>query len=136
MKRVTLTVDAIIEIDGKIVLIRRGANPFRGMWAIPGGHVNYRETVEHAAVREAFEETGLKIKLTKLVGVYSDPKRNPDKEHRVAVAFAAKKTGGRLSSGDDAAAVMLIPISELPETRLAFDHDKIIRDYMSQRVTK
>src|SRR3989344_1392282 len=102
MKSPALTVDAVIEIREKIVLIKRSANPFRGYWALPGGHVDYRETVEHAAIREAREETGLTIKIKNIVGVYSDPRRNPDGKHRVGVVFSAGKVGGKLRAGDDA----------------------------------
>ncbi len=133
MKQTTLTVDSIIEIGGKIVLIKRRAEPFKGFWAIPGGHVNYMETVEHASVREAKEETGLAIKLTGLVGVYSDPRRTLDSEHRVAIAFAARKISGKLKSGDDAANVALFSIKEILKTSLAFDHNKILEDYFKQR---
>ncbi len=136
MKRTTLTVDAIIESEGKIVLVRRGSEPFKDFWAIPGGHVDYMETVEHAAMREALEETGLEIKLTGLVGVYSDPSRNPDNEHRVAVAFSAQKIGGSLRGGDDAADAKLFSIVEISGMKLAFDHGKILADYLKQRSGK
>ncbi|MBI2085178.1 MAG: NUDIX hydrolase [Candidatus Aenigmarchaeota archaeon] len=136
MKRTTLAVDAIIESEGKIVLVRRGSQPFKGFWAIPGGHVDYMETVEHAAVREAKEETGLDIRLKWLVGVYSDPKRNPDDEHRVAVAFSAEIAGGKLMGGDDAAEAKLFPIGQLSKIELAFDHNKILKDYFKQGPVK
>lgn len=136
MKQARLTVDAIIEVGRKIVLIKRLAKPFKGCRAIPGGHVNYMETVEHATVREAEEETGLKIKLTGLIGVYSDPKRNPDNKHRVAIAFAARKIAGRIKSGDDAADVALFSVKETRKMKLAFDHNKILKDYFKQRAKK
>ncbi|MBI4168131.1 MAG: NUDIX hydrolase [Candidatus Aenigmarchaeota archaeon] len=136
MKRTTLTVDAVIEIVGKIVLIKRRGRGFKGYWALPGGHVNYMEKVEHAAVREAKEETGLKTRLIGLIGVYSDPKRNPDNEHRVAIAFSAKKISGKLKSGDDAEEAALFSEKEIGSMKLAFDHSKILKDYFKQEARK
>ncbi|MFH0890231.1 MAG: NUDIX hydrolase [Candidatus Aenigmatarchaeota archaeon] len=133
MKSPVLTVDSVIEINGKIVLIRRLANSFKGFWALPGGFVEYMETVENAAIREAKEETGLKIKIKRLIGVYSDPKRNPDKKHRVAVAFAAEKIGGKLRSGSDAGGIGLFSERDMKKMKLAFDHNKMIGDYFKQR---
>ncbi|HDI74746.1 MAG TPA: NUDIX hydrolase, partial [Thermoprotei archaeon] len=78
MKRPLLAVDTVILTeDGAIVLIKRSKDPFKGYWALPGGFVEYGETVEEAAIREAFEETGIRIELLALVGVYSDPSRDP-----------------------------------------------------------
>ncbi len=136
MKSPVLTVDAIIEIRGNIILIKRSANPFRGYWALPGGRVDYRETIEHAAVREAREETGLRIRIKDLVGVYSDPKRNPNNEHRVSAVFSAGKTGGKIRAGDDAGEIGLFSGPEIRGMRLAFDHNKILFDYFAQRTKK
>ncbi len=136
METPVLTVDAVIEIRGRIVLVKRCAEPFRGHWALPGGHVDYRETVEHAAVREAREETGLLVKIKKLVGVYSDPRRNPGSDHRVSVAFSAIKVGGRIMAGDDAEETCLFSRQEIGRIKLAFDHDKIISDYFAQRTKR
>ncbi len=133
MRSPVLTVDSIIEINGSIVLIKRIANSFKGFWALPGGHVEYGETVEHAALRESKEETGLRIKIKRLVGVYSDPRRNPDNVHRVAVAFFAKKTGGKLACGSDAGDIGLFTKQEISGMRLAFDHNKILNDHFKQR---
>ena len=95
------TVDAIIESKNKIVLIRRGNEPFKGKLALPGGFIDHLETAEHAAVREAEEETGLTIKLKCILGVYSDPKRDPDK-HTMSTVFIAESFKGKLKCGDDA----------------------------------
>ncbi|TRZ87900.1 MAG: NUDIX hydrolase [Methanosarcinales archaeon] len=122
-----LTVDTVIIFQGKIVLIRRGNPPFQDHFAIPGGFVEVGETVETAAVREAKEETGLDVKLLKLLGVYSDPSRDP-RGHTVSVCFLARGSGN-LKAGSDAKDTGLFGIDEIPE--LAFDHNKIIEDSRS-----
>ena len=126
-KNPALTVDTIIIEDNKVILIKRLNNPFKDHWAIPGGVVEYGEKVEDAAVREAKEETGLDIELTKLVGVYSDPDRDP-RGHTVTVAFLSKIIGGTLKSDSDAKDAKFIDISELKNMKLAFDHNEILKD--------
>jgi len=125
-KKPALTVDIIIDLDGGIVLIERKNEPFGGHWALPGGFVEYGEKVEDAAVREAREETGLQVELSELVGVYSEPGRDP-RGHTVSVCFSAKKIGGELSADTDASDVKVF--NEVPWNNLAFDHDKILKDY-------
>ncbi len=129
MKPITplLTVDTVIIFQGKIVLIRRKNPPFQDHFAIPGGFVEVGETVETAAVREAKEETGLDVRLLKLLGVYSDPSRDP-RGHTVSVCFLARGSGN-LKAGSDAKDTGLFGIDEIPE--LAFDHNKIIEDSRS-----
>ena len=126
-KNPALTVDAIIVDDGKIVLIQRLNNPYKDYWALPGGFVEYGEKVEHAAIREAKEETGLNIKLNKLVGVYSDANRDP-RGHTVSVVYMASIVGGQLKSDTDAKDVQYFEISELNKMDLAFDHKQILND--------
>lgn len=122
----TLTVDIIIEFpDREIVLIKRGKEPFLGGWALPGGHVEIGETVENAAIREAKEETGMDVRLDKLVGVYSDPKRDP-RRHTVSVVFQATPISGTLLAASDAAE--LIKTRDFLDKPLAFDHNQILRD--------
>src|SRR5512139_1202444 len=87
-----LTVDTVIVYDGKLVLIRRKNPPFQGHFALPGGFVELGETVETAAVREAKEETGLDVELIRLLGVYSEPSRDP-RGHTVSVIFLAMGEG-------------------------------------------
>ncbi len=123
-----LTVDIVIPIDGKIVLIKRKNEPYKGKWALPGGFVDYGERVEAAAVRESHEETNLDVELVGLLGVYSDPARDP-RGHTVSVAYIANKIGGELEGADDAAAAALFAPAEAVD--LAFDHDHILKDALS-----
>lgn len=122
-----LTVDTIIIEHNKVVLIKRLNNPYKDYWAIPGGFVEYGEKLEDAAIREAKEETGLDIKLTKLVGVYSDPERDP-RGHTVTIAYLAEIVGGTLSSDSDAKDAKFIEVNELKNLKLAFDHKIILKD--------
>jgi len=123
----SLTVDIIIQREDKsIILIKRKKAPFAEQWALPGGFIEYGETAEHAAIRETKEETGLDVEIMQLVGVYSDPKRDP-RGHVVAIAFLAKEVGGNLVANDDAKAVKVFKITEIPKN-LAFDHAKIVKD--------
>jgi 8-oxo-dGTP diphosphatase len=119
-----LTVDALILYDKQLVLIRRLNPPFEDQFALPGGFVGVGETVEEAAVREAKEETGLDIELIKLLGVYSDPSRDP-RGHTVTVCFLARGFG-KLKAGSDAKDIRLFGFNEIP--KLAFDHDKIVEN--------
>ncbi len=129
MKPVTplLTVDALIIFEGKLVLIRRRNPPFKDSFALPGGFVEVGETVEAAVVREAKEETGLDIEIIKLLGVYSDPLRDP-RSHTVSICYLAKGRG-KLKAGSDAKYIGLFGLNEIPE--LAFDHNKIIENAKS-----
>ncbi len=119
-----LTVDIIIRIDGGIVLIER-KNPPHG-WALPGGFVDYGESVETAAMREAKEETGLSVNLKEQFHVYSAPDRDP-RQHNVSVVFIADGRG-KLQAADDAARAGVYDRASLPQP-LAFDHDRILSDY-------
>ncbi len=125
MRCITLTVDAVIPYRGGIVLIRRKNDPFKGYYALPGGVVEYGETVEDAVVREVMEETGLECAVDRLIGVYSDPDRDP-RGHFVSVCFLLRVTGGELRADSDADEVKVFKLSELPE--LAFDHSKMVED--------
>jgi len=122
---IRLAVDLIIELEaGRILLIRRG-NPPPG-WALPGGFVEYGETLEAAAIREAKEETGLEVELRQQFHTYSDPRRDP-RGHTVSTVFLARARG-TAQAGDDAAGVGLFSLEELPSP-LAFDHDRVLADY-------
>lgn len=124
------TVDTIIELEGtgNIVLIKR-KNPPLGL-AIPGGFVDYGESVEHAAIREAKEETGLDVKIRYLLGVYSDPNRD-ERFHTISTVFVVRAKGVP-KAGDDAKEVLLVDPEKIKEP-LCFDHERIIRDYIKRR---
>ena len=122
------TVDIIIEFQGGIVLIKR-KNPPHG-WAIPGGFVDYGESLEDAALREAKEETSLDVVLIDHLGAYSDPKRDP-RHHTISYVFIAKGRGKPRAS-DDAADIGIFHKDNLPHP-LAFDHEEILKDYFKKR---
>jgi len=119
------TVDIIIELDGGIVLIER-KNPPHG-WALPGGFVDYGESYEHAAVREAKEETGLDVTLMRQFHTYSNPDRDP-RQHTASTVFIATANGAPKGS-DDALQDKVFKRDNLPE--LVFDHATIVDDYFS-----
>jgi 8-oxo-dGTP diphosphatase len=126
-----VSVDLVIELEDRpgcpVVLIRRGRPP--PGHALPGGFVDVGETVEQAAVREAREETGLEVTLGALLGVYSDPARDP-RGHTVSVVYVARARGEPVA-GDDAAAILVTDPAAAPP--LAFDHGRILRDYLARR---
>lgn len=122
-----LTVDSIIMTNqGEIILVKRVFDPYKDCWALPGGFVEYGETVEDAAIREAKEETGLDIRIEKLSGVYSDPNRDP-RGHSVSVCFLCKAVGGELKTSVETKKVKAFSKKELKTTRLAFDHEEILK---------
>jgi ADP-ribose pyrophosphatase YjhB (NUDIX family) len=126
-----LTVDIIIELAGKTVLIKRRNAPYG--WAIPGGFLDYGETVEQAAIREAREETSLELAELHQFHVYSDPGRDP-RGHTVSVVFTARgylpRGLGTPRAGDDACELGLFDQNNLP-AEIAFDHRGILEDYFN-----
>jgi 8-oxo-dGTP diphosphatase len=127
-----LTVDCVVlDPEGRVLLIRRKRPPFEGQFALPGGFVDVGETVEEACRRELLEETGVKAGKLQLVGVFSDPARDP-RSHTVSVTFLARVRSAKATAGDDAAAVeWLANWQRLP---LAFDHKAILRSAMKSVV--
>lgn len=130
IKTPLLTVDIIIEIGGGIVLIERN-NPPHG-WAIPGGFVDYGESLEQAAVREAKEETSLGVKLVEQFHTYSDPKRDP-RHHTVSTVFIATAEGTPRGE-DDAKSARIFREDDLPAP-IVFDHARILGDYFRFKKT-
>ena len=122
------TVDIIIETEKGIVLIKRKNPPYG--WAIPGGFVDYGESLEEAAIREAKEETGLDVKLIKQFHTYSDPIRDP-RQHTITTVYIAKAKGTP-KAGDDAADLGVFTQDNLPSP-LVFDHSQILADYFASK---
>jgi 8-oxo-dGTP diphosphatase len=120
-----LTVDAVWVDRDRLLLVRRGRPPFRGMWALPGGFVEPTETVEAALARELREETGLRGRAGSIVGVYSGPDRDPRKP-TTTIAFLVRGRASRPVAADDAAGAAWVPLRDLGA--LAFDHGKIVQD--------
>lgn len=121
-----LTVDAVLLKGNDVLLVKRGREPFKGAWAIPGGFVEVGERTEDAVRRELAEETGLKGDIVDLLGVYSDPDRDP-RGHTVSVVYVLK-VGGiiAIAAGDDADEARWFALDKLPP--LAFDHARILGD--------
>lgn len=122
------TVDVIMELPEGIVLIERKNEPYG--WAIPGGFVDYGESLEDAAVRESLEETSLAVTNLRLLGCYSDPARDA-RSHNISTVYVAD-AAGTPKAGDDAAGLAVFPIDALPEP-LCFDHGKILADYLRKK---
>jgi ADP-ribose pyrophosphatase YjhB (NUDIX family) len=122
-----VTIDAIIVKDSEILLVKRGRDPFKGFWALPGGYVDWDETVENAVAREVREETSLLVKNLKLLKIYSNPARHP--KQCIDLAFVVEAEGVP-KHGDDAQELLWVSLERLPKT-LAFDHKQIIEDYLA-----
>lgn len=123
---IRLTADVVLISDGHILLIERGWNPYKGMWALPGGHVDPGETDRTAAARELAEETGITVTATKLrqVGPFTAPGRDPRGRY-ITIAYTTTLPNlVQPAAGDDATAARWWPLNALPE--LAFDHADIV----------
>lgn len=127
--RPMLTADCVVlNPNAEVLLVRRGNDPYRGCWALPGGFMEMDETIEHCAVRELMEETGIVVAESdlRLVGVYSAPGRDPRGRTVTAAYAVAVPVGTAATAGDDAAELRWWPLAALPP--LAFDHTQIIAD--------
>ena len=120
----------VFDERGRVLLIRRRNDPFRGQYAFPGGFIELGETAEDCALRELKEETGIEAGSLRLIGVYSDPNRDP-RHHSITVAFLVSVHGQTPVAGDDAAAAEFV--DDATKEHLAFDHDKILRDALRLR---
>ena len=121
------TVDVAV-IDGeRILLVKRSNEPYKNRWVLPGGFVEYDETVENAAAREVLEETGVQIRLESILGVYSDPERDP-RGHTLTTVFIGRPVAGEPVGGDDAADAFWVNLESLDSSILAFDHPLIVED--------
>ncbi|MDO5848623.1 MAG: NUDIX hydrolase [Methanobrevibacter sp.] len=127
-KTPSLTADIFIYNDKEeFILIKRKNEPFKNYWALPGGFVDYGETVENAAIREAKEETSIDVELQQLINVYSNPNRD-SRRHTVTVAYTAIGNFNDAKAADDAADIKIFRFDEIENIDLAFDHKKIIKD--------
>lgn len=129
-----LAADALIELvdlPGRPIVLIERLNPPHG-WAVPGGFVDVGETLEHAAIREALEETGLEVRLKALLGIYSDPARDP-RGHTITAVYVAEAHGTPVAADDAKSAVIVDP--DAPPEPLAFDHALVLADYRRFRAT-
>src|SRR3989344_3134444 len=108
-----VSVDAVIIKNGKVLLIKRGVDPFKGYWGTPGGYVDWDETIEETVKREVKEETDLDVSDLRLVGVYSSPNRHP--KQVINLVYLVKVNDGKLKYGDDALNAKWFAFNELPE---------------------
>ena len=127
-KTPSLTVDIFIfDKNQNFILIKRKNEPYKDYWALPGGFVDYGECVENAAIREALEETSINVELEELIGIYSDPSRDP-RGHTVSITYSAKGNIDEMKADDDASDINIFTKKDLEKINLAFDHEQIIND--------
>ncbi len=127
------TIDIILSENSnsnKVLIIKREKDPFKDYFSLPGGFVNEGEKVEDAVRREAEEELLVKVEPIDILGVYSDPNRDP-RGHIMSITFIAKITSGELKAGDGVAELRWIEINNLTNIKFGFDHSKILDDYQS-----
>lgn len=130
-KKPSVTVDIlIINENREFILIKRKNDPYKDFWAIPGGFVDYGETVENAAIREALEETNINVELINIVGVYSNPNRDP-RGHTISIVFLASGNMENMKADSDAKDINIFSINDLNKIKIAFDHDKILNDSLN-----
>lgn len=125
-----IAADAVIIRNSELLLVKRNTEPFKGMWALPGGRLGEDETVEECCIREAKEEAGVDVEILKMTGIYSDPGRDPRKI--VAVAYLCKLEGGKEKAGKgEISEVRWCPLENLPQ--LASDHAQMVRDALRMK---
>ena len=118
-----MAVDAVVVDQGRVLLVKRKNDPFKGYWALPGGYMDFGETAMEASARELLEETGVRAIASVFIGLFDDPARHP--EEVVSAAYLVTKWEGAAVAGDDAAEAKWFPLTELPPN-IGFDHGKII----------
>ncbi len=123
-----LSVDGVLLRDNQVLLIRRGSEPEKGKWALPGGHVDFDETVEQAIARELKEEVGIDTPKLHFVGIFSRPERS--EQQTITMAFWCDSWAGEIQAGDDASAFCWYNIGKLPQD-LAFDHALLIAEALN-----
>lgn len=129
---IKVTVDCVVfDQNGRLLLVRRKNPPYQGAYALPGGFVKRDETTEAAAARELKEETGLTAKHARLVGVYSDPARDP-RGRVITIAYLVSVEAENVTAGDDAASAEFV--ADWGRLPLAFDHARIIADALKIKV--
>lgn len=131
-KNPSLTCDVFIyDDDLNFILIKRMNDPFKDCWALPGGFVEYGESVEDAAIREAKEETNIDVELEELVNVYSAPDRDP-RRHTVTVAYTARGDLKTRKADSDAKDIDVFQVEKLDSINIAFDHAIIIKECLEK----
>ncbi len=126
----TPAVAVIIKIDGKLVLVKRKYEPFAGMWSLPAGFMEYGESAPECAIREAKEETNLKIKAGSLIGVYNGA--DDPRSHVILIVYQGQATNRNMVAGDDASQIELFSPKNLPKDIAFKAHRTAIRDYLNQ----
>ena len=126
------TVDVVLQKGSEILLVKRKNEPFKDHLALPGGFVNEGENVENAAIREVSEETSLQIEPIDILGVYSDPKRDP-RRHILTVVFVGIILEGIPDPKDDSSEIEWVQLDDIQKKDLAFDHKQILSDYIEWR---
>lgn len=131
-----ITVDSWVrDARGRLLLVQRGRPPFTGRWGLPGGFLEWKERAEDCCARETLEETGLRVRVGRLLGVYSAADRDP-RGHNVTVLYEAEAVGGRITGGDDAADARWFSPRELESLEFAFDHEMIVREQLARPAPK
>lgn len=132
LKYPRLTVDSFVrDRRGRLLLVQRGRPPYEGRWGLPGGFCEWKETTEQCCARETLEETGLRVRVGELLGVYSRPDRDP-RGHNVTVLYRATPRSGRAKGGDDAADARWFTPREISRVKFAFDHRQIVREQLAR----
>ena len=127
-KKPSVTTDIIILNENKeVVLIKRKNDPYKDFWAIPGGFIDYGETVENAAIREAKEETNIDVELKNICGVYSDLNRDP-RGHTISIVYIGQGNVEKMKASSDAKDIKFFSFDEVEKIDLAFDHSKILKN--------